>query len=509
MEEPLINGSSGGGSIETCELLHPAPSTVVELGNGDYLPVKSFGDVKSMFWKETVKLWVIAGPIIFNTLCLYGLNSSTQIFVGHLGNIELSAVAIALSVISVFSFGFLLGMASALETLCGQAFGAGQMYMLGIYMQRSWIILTVSCVLLLPVYIFATPILELLGQDHDIAVLASKFAIQIIPQLFALAINFPIQKFLQAQSKVGVIAWIGFVTLLLHVFFLWLFIYVLGLSTFGAALAYDISGWVIPIAQLVYVVGWCKDGWKGLSWLAFHEIWAFVRLSVASAVMLCLEVWYMMTLIVLTGHLADAVIAVASISVCMNLNGWEAMLFIGINAAISVRVSNELGSGHPRAAKYCVFVVVAQSLLIGLFFMVLILVTKDYFAIIFTSSKELQQAVARLAFLLGVTMVLNSIQPVISGVAIGGGWQALVAYINLGCYYIFGLPLGFLMGYKLNMGVEGIWSGMLCGTALQTLILLFIVWKTNWKHEADQALERVQKWGGKDNEDEKVVVDSC
>ncbi|XP_043691386.1 protein DETOXIFICATION 35-like [Telopea speciosissima] len=508
MEEPLIDG---GVSIEPYDLLHHAPSNpiVVESGEGDYPPLKSFGDAKSVFWKESVKLWVIAGPIAFNILCLNGLNSFTQIFVGHLGNIELSAVGIALSVISNFSLGFLLGMGSALETLCGQAFGAGQVYMLGIYLQRSWIILTVTCVILCPIYIFATPVLELLGQEHDIAVLAGKFTIQIIPQMFSLAINFPIQKFLQAQSKVWVLAWVGFAGLLLHVFLLWLFIYVFSMSMSGAALAYNISGWAISIALLVYVVCWCKDGWKGLSWLAFNEIWAFVRLSLASAVMLCLEIWYMMTLVVLTGHLGDAVIAVASISVCMNLNSWEAMLFIGINAAISVRVSNELGSGHPRAAKYSVFVIVSQSLLIGLFFMVVILVTKDYFAIIFTSSKELQRAVSRLAYFLGVTMVLNSIQPVISGVAVGGGWQALVAYINLGCYYIFGLPLGFLLGYKLDMGVKGIWSGMLCGTALQTLILLFIIWKTNWKVEAEQASERVRMWGGQDNEDEKIVTSSC
>jgi MATE family multidrug resistance protein len=41
-----------------------------------------------------------------------------------------------------------------------------------------------------------------------------------------------------------------------------------------------------------------------------------------------------------------------------------------------------------------------------------------------------------------------------AGVAIGGGWQALVAYINIGCYYVFGLPLGYLLGYKANLGVE-------------------------------------------------------
>ncbi|XP_042491371.1 protein DETOXIFICATION 35-like [Macadamia integrifolia] len=509
MEAPLIDSGSGGASVEHCCDLHPAPNTVlVESEDGDYPPVENFADLRSMIWKESVKLWLIAGPIAFNILCLYGTNSFTQIFVGHVGNVELSAVAIALSVISNFSFGFLLGMGSALETLCGQAFGAGQVFMLGIYMQRSWIILTVSCGLLCPIYIYATPILKLLGQQNDIAVLTGKFAVRIIPQMFSLAINFPTQKFLQAQSKVNVLAWLAFVALLLHIFLLWLFIYVLGMAISGAAMAYNISAWMVAIAQVIYVVNWCKDGWKGLSWLAFKEIWAFVRLSFASAIMLCLEIWYMMTLVVLTGHLGNAVIAVSSISICMNVNGWEGMLFIGINAAISVRVSNELGSGHPRATKYSVFVVVAESLLIGLFSMVAILASKDHFAVIFTNSKELQRAVSKLAPLLGVTMVLNSIQPVISGVAVGGGWQGLVAYINLGCYYIFGLPLGFFLGYKMNMGVEGIWSGMLCGTALQTLILLFIIWKTNWNDEAEQALERVRMWGGQENEDEKFEMDS-
>lgn len=41
----------------------------------------------------------------------------------------------------------------------------------------------------------------------------------------------------------------------------------------------------------------------------------------------------------------------------------------------------------------------------------------------------------------------------LSGVAVGGGWQGIVAYINLGCYYIFGLPFGFLLGYTANLGV--------------------------------------------------------
>lgn len=206
-------------------------------------------------------------------------------------------------------------MASALETLCGQAFGAGQVEMLGVYMQRSWIILLGGCICLLPIYIYAEPILILLGQERDIAELAGVFTIQSIPQMFSLAINFPTQKFLQAQTKVGFLAWLGFVALILHVFILILFMKVLAWGTGGAAAAYCTTAWIIALAQAAYVIGWCKDGWRGFSWLAFKDLWAFIKLSVASAIMLCLEVWYFMILIVLTGHLDNPIIAVGSLSI--------------------------------------------------------------------------------------------------------------------------------------------------------------------------------------------------
>lgn len=206
-------------------------------------------------------------------------------------------------------------MGSAVETLCGQAYGAGQVYLLGIYMQRSWIILSVTCIAFLPVYIYATPILKILGQQDEIADLAGEFTLQIIPQLFSLAINFPTQKFLQAQSKVSALAWIGLVALITHVGLLWLFIIVFKWGTTGAAVAYDITNWGIAVAQVIYVFWFCKEGWNGLSWSAFRDIWAFVRLSLASAVMLCVEIWYMLSMIILTGHLDNAVIAVGSLSI--------------------------------------------------------------------------------------------------------------------------------------------------------------------------------------------------
>lgn len=86
------------------KLVAPSQSRRIE----DEPVVRTVGDAWSIFCMESKKLWSIAVPIGFNVLCLYGLNSSTQIFVGHIGNLELSAAAIGLSVISNFSFGFLV-----------------------------------------------------------------------------------------------------------------------------------------------------------------------------------------------------------------------------------------------------------------------------------------------------------------------------------------------------------------------------------------------------------------
>jgi Na+-driven multidrug efflux pump len=46
------------------------------------------------------------------------------------------------------------------------------------------------------------------------------------------------------------------------------------------------------------------------------------------------------------------------------------------------------------------------------------------------------------------------------GVAVGCGWQALVAYINIGCYYFIGVPLGVLLGFKFDYGIKVLLSSI-------------------------------------------------
>ncbi|KAL5777291.1 hypothetical protein ACOSP7_010217 [Xanthoceras sorbifolium] len=472
------------------------PSSPVLVSSEEVADYQEKEELVKRVWIETTKLWCITGPAILSLVSAYSMNVVIQAVGGHLGDVQLAAISIANNVIVGFNFGLLLGMASALDTLCGQAYGAERLHMLGIYMQRSWIVLFLCCILLLPIYVLATPVLKYLGQPDEVAELSGDVAKWMIPAHFSFAFLFPLQTFLQSQLKNRVIACVFPVGLVVNVLTSWLFVYVLDYGIVGASVAFDISWWFSVLGLFVYsTCGGCPLTWTGFSTQAFSGLWEFLKLSAASGVMLCLESWYYRILILMTGYLKNATLAVDALSVCMSISGWEMMIPLSFLAATGVRVANELGAGNGKAARFATVVAVAESTFIGVVFCLVIIILREKVALLFTSSVDVLEEVENLSYLLAISILLNSVQPVLSGVAVGSGWQASVAYINLGCYYVIGLPLGIVMGWVFNLGVMGIWGGMILGgTAIQTIILAIITIRCDWEKEARKASQRMEKW---------------
>nr|VDD51819.1 unnamed protein product [Brassica oleracea] len=401
---------------------------------------------------ETKLLFNLAAPAVVVYMINYLMSMSTQIFSGHLGNLELAAASLGNRGIQVFAYGLMLGMGSAVETLCGQAFGGRKYEMLGVYLQRSIVLLTLTGVLLTSIYVFSENILLFLGQSPEIASAASLFVYGLIPQIFAYAVNFPIQKFLQSQSIVAPSAYISTATLFVHLLLSWLAIYKLGIGLLGASLVLSLSWWIIVAAQCVYIVTSerCRETWGWFSVQAFSGLPSFFKLSAASAVMLCLETWYFQILVLLAGLLENPELALDSLSVCLTIAGWAFMISVGFNAAISYA---------------------------------------------FTEGEKVSAAVSDLCPFLAVTLILNGIQPVLSGVAVGCGWQTFVAKVNVGCYYIIGIPIG-----------TGVWTGMIGGTLIQTVILVWVILRTDWTKEVEEASKRLDKWSNKKPE---IISECC
>ncbi|KAJ9169094.1 hypothetical protein P3X46_020561 [Hevea brasiliensis] len=487
--QPLLQSFRSGHEAVTSELEDILNDT----------RTSTFKRLRSASWVELKLLFQLAAPAVIVYLLNNVVSMSTQIFCGHLGTLQLAAVSLGNTGIQVFAYGLMLGMGSAVETLCGQAFGAHKYEMLGIYLQRSTLLLMATGIPLTLIYVFSKPILVLLGEPNEIAAAAAVFVYGLIPQIFAYAANFPIQKFLQSQSIIAPSAYISLVALGVHILFTWLAVFKWNWGLLGAAFILSLSWWLIVIAQFLYIVmsKKCRKTWAGFSVQAFFGLWGFFKLSAASAVMLCLETWYFQVLVLIAGLLENAEIALDSLSVCMTLSGWVYMISVGFNAAASVRVSNELGAGHPKSAAFSVIIVNLCSFIIAVVAAIIVMILRDYLSYAFTEGEEVAKAVSELTPYLAVTLILNGVQPVLSGVAVGCGWQAFVAYVNVGCYYLIGVPLGVLLGFKFNLGVQGIWSGMIGGTFLQTIILLWVTYRTDWNKEVENAQDRLNIWEDK------------
>ena len=74
----------------------------------DIPPINGVRDFSREFYRESIKLWFLAGPAIFTSVCQYSLGAITQVFAGQVGTLDLAAVSIENSVIAGFSFGVMV-----------------------------------------------------------------------------------------------------------------------------------------------------------------------------------------------------------------------------------------------------------------------------------------------------------------------------------------------------------------------------------------------------------------
>ncbi|KAJ4721379.1 Protein DETOXIFICATION [Melia azedarach] len=456
---------------------------------------KDVDDFKGRVWAESKKLWRIAFPAMVSRVSQFGMFVITQAFIGHINQLELAAYSLVQIFTVRFAQGILIGMSSATDTLCGQAFGAKQYHMMGIYLQRSWIINLTTTTVMLPLFIFSSAIFKLLGQDEDIANTAGHISLWFVPVLYSMVFHYTIQRYLQAQLKNMIIGWLGAGSFAIHILLSWIFVSKMKLGIPGAMGTMILSSWLVVIGEFVYIIGgWCPNTWRGFTLAAFVDLLPAVKLSISSGVMLCLELWYNAVLVLLAGHMKNAAVEISAFSICLNIIAWEFMLCVGLLAATSVRVANELGIGNAKAAKFSIKVALSTAVIIGVFFWILCLVFRQKIAYLFTSDEEVAKSVTSLSVLLAFSILLNGVQTILSGAAVGAGRQSTVAYINICCFYIIGVPVGVLLGYVAHLKAKGIWTGMILGIVMQSLVLGYVTSKTDWNEQVNKASERLNKW---------------
>ncbi|XP_050374837.1 protein DETOXIFICATION 8-like [Argentina anserina] len=445
------------------------------------------------FVRELKKEGFIAAPMIAVTVLQYLQQLVSMVIVGHLDQLSLSSVAIAISLTNVTGFSLLSGMAGGLETLCGQAFGAEQYQKLGTYTCTAIMSLILVCPPVCVLWIFMDKLLPLVGQDPLISLEARKYSMWLIPALFGASILKPLTRYFQSQSLIFPMLLSSFVILLFHICASWALVYKLGSGSNGSAIAFSLSTWLYVVMLGSYAIfsSAFKKSRITISKDSIFHVGEFFRLATPSAVMVCLKWWSCELLVLLSGLLSNPKLEASVLSICLTISTLHFNLSYGFGAAASTRVSNELGAGNPQAARVAVQAAIFLSVTEALIVSTTLFCCRSILGRAFSNEKQVVDYVAVMAPLICLSVFMDSLQGVLSGVARGSGWQHMGAYVNLGAFYLVGLPLALVLGFPMHLRGKGLWIGIVVGSAVQSTLLACITYFTNWDKQAKLARERI------------------
>ncbi|XVE60713.1 hypothetical protein DITRI_Ditri05aG0150300 [Diplodiscus trichospermus] len=381
------------------------------------------------------------------------------------------------------------GMSGALETLCGQAYGAEQYEKLGTYTYCAIVNLILVCFPISILWVFTEKILILIGQDPSISHVASKYALSLIPSLFVYAILQSLVRYFQTQSLILPMLFTSLAALCFHIPLCWTLVFKSGLGTIGAALSIGLSNWlnVILIGFYMRYSSKCDKTRASFSKQVFKSTRVFFRFAIPSAAMVCLEWWASEVLIFLSGLLPNPKLEASVLSICFSIQYLHYFIPYGIGATISTRVANELGAGNPQAAKLAFWIVIVIAMAEGVIMSTILFFCRYILGYAFSNEKEVVNNVADMVPVMCLAIILDCFHAVFSGVARGCGRQNIAAFAGLVAYYLVGAPVGAVLAFVLHFKVKGLFIGLTIGIALQVIILGVVTLFTNWEKQASNA----------------------
>ncbi|EFN59041.1 hypothetical protein CHLNCDRAFT_19008 [Chlorella variabilis] len=416
----------------------------------------------------------LAGPIIVSQFMNFALNLVSVAFIGRLSEEKMAVAVLATSMMSVTGFSVVMGLLGAMDTLCGQAWGAKNFRALGITLQKAVITTLATTAAICVLWANMEPLLLALGQQEDIAAGAARYLLLSTPALLLAGMFECLKRYLMAQGCVQPVTAVCSVALALSPLFNWLLIFKLGLGIDGAVAAMVANNATMLLLLVAYLVwherrriGTAEQTWHGWSRDCLQGLGTYYKLAVPSTLMVCLEWWAYELCIFMAGWLEQPTLHVSAMGVMLQVSGLAYMLPMGLSCATSVRVSNALGAGLPHGARRSANTATACTACTQLLLVAAILLGRHGIGALFTNIPEVVAMCAATFPLMSASMFGDGLNCTISGVLRGAGRQELGALLNLGSYWGLGLPTAYLLAVKGGLELKGLWGGLILATSVQ------------------------------------------
>uniref|UniRef100_A0A0D9WR74 Protein DETOXIFICATION n=1 Tax=Leersia perrieri TaxID=77586 RepID=A0A0D9WR74_9ORYZ len=457
--------------------------------------------------REAAALWRLSCPIALTALLLYSRSALSMLFLGSLGDLPLAAGSLAVAFANITGYSVLSGLSLGMDPLCSQAFGANNPRLLGLTLFRSILFLLCCSIPLSLLWLNMSKILLFLGQDAEITTLAQEFLLFSLPDLLSFSLIHPIRVYLRSQGITAPLAAAAAAAVAFHLPANYILVVRLRLGAPGVAAAASASNFVLLGVLAAYVfrrgdVALREAAIPTSEWLAGWRTMA--SLAAPSCVSVCLEWWWYEVMILLCGLLPEPKPAVASMGVLMQTTALVYVFPSSLGLGVSTRVGNELGANRPRRARAAARVAVAGAGAMGLAAMAFAGGVRHAWGRMFTADADILRLTAAALPVVGLCELGNCPQTVGCGVVRGTARPARAAHVNLGAFYLVGMPVAVVLAFGLGVGFVGLWVGLLAAQVCCAGMMLCVVGSTDWEAQARRAQALTSSSDGVGNDDIEV-----
>ncbi|KAL2227115.1 protein DETOXIFICATION 49 [Sesamum indicum] len=460
----------------------------------------------SLVIQEAISLSGIAFPMILTGLLLYSRSMISMLFLGRLGDLALAGGSLAVGFANITGYSILSGLAMGMEPICGQAFGAKKYTLLGLSLQRTVLLLVLTSFPISLLWLNMKRILLFCGQDEAIATQAQAYLFYSVPDLFAQALLHPLRIYLRTQSNTLPLTFCAVVSILGHIPINYFLVSKLSLGIKGVALSGVWTNFNLVASLILYILlsGVYKKTWGGLSMECLKGWKSLLNLAIPSCISVCLEWWWYEIMILLCGLLLNPKATVASMGILIQTTSLIYIFPSSLSFSVSTRVGNEIGGRRPEKAKLAAVVGLSGSFVLGFSALFFAVSVRNIWASMFTQDKEIIALTSLVLPIIGLCELGNCPQTTGCGVLRGTARPKVGANINLGCFYLVGMPVAVGLAFFYKMDFEGLWLGLLAAQASCMVTMMVVLLRTDWEFEARRAEELT---GGYEILDENEGVD--
>lgn len=453
---------------------------------------------ESLMYDELKGMTSLAVPVVATYLLEFLPGLVSIILVGHLHSdkteeyIDATALSVAFMNLCGLSIG--IGLSTAMDTLCSQAYGAGETEKMGVYLQTGGIILAAFGICIGITFYNATNILLALGQPTEVSELTGE-AVWIllwgVPFMFAYEL---LRKVLQAQNIASPMMYVSIGANLVNAGVGYLLTYHSSYGWIGASVARSLCNCSFVMFLFPYIIssGLVNTFWSGLHFKqAFGGIPQFLALGIPGAAQLCFEWWAFEVISLICGLLPDAVVDIGANAVMMNINAMSFMFYLGISISGNVRIGNALGAGDERRARVASLGSIGMCAAMATVLCTFLLVFRQSLPKLFTHDETIGDLASILIVIAAIFQLPDAVNGSVQGIFRGSGRQNIGAQLNFVAYYMLGIPFGCVLAFTFGQGVVGLWIGMTVALAIIAIVGTTLVVRSDWAKLSKEASDRV------------------